>query len=148
MPKVRDFFCSIRSHEATSRPIGAAGFCWGGKHAIALTHGLESDGKSLVDACFAAHPSDLALPDDISKVNEPLSMVVGDRDVVMTIDMTRQVQDIFNSREDLSNELVVYPGAGHGLGVRADPNNEKQTERAAQAEDQATHWLTRLMKTA
>lgn len=140
-PLLHSFFTSLRANEGSQLPLGVAGFCWGGKHAIDLTHAPKDGSKPLVDTCFVAHPSNLILPVDIEKVSRPLSVAIGDKDFVLREAGRKQVKGILKERENVRSEFVLYPGAGHGFSIRADPKNEKQAEQAAEAEDQAINWF-------
>ncbi len=144
-PKVQKFFQSVREQDPKV-PLGAAGFCWGGKFAIDLAQGVEVNGKSMIDACFTAHPSWIIVPTDIEKVKIPLSIAVGDQDFVLPMPQVKQVQGILKDREDITGELVVYSGAGHGFSVRADLGNKQQQKQAEQAKDQAIKWFTEAFK--
>jgi dienelactone hydrolase len=140
-PKVQSFFDAIRCDEGSNLPIGAAGFCWGGKHAICLAHELKaSNGKPLCDASFAAHPSSVDVPGDIGPVKKPVAIALGDQDFVMDIPTLEKVKEIL-SKEKVEYETRVYKDAGHGFAVRADPKNEKVMEQSVEAEDQAIAWF-------
>lgn len=135
------FFSALR--EDVSLPIAAAGFCWGGLHAIMLTHDREDTksptGRGLVDTSFAAHPSGAAIPGDIDKVMKPLSIAVGDDDTVFPIKQSRQAQQVLGDKSHIPSELVVYPGARHGFAVRASRSvpDSKETRQAGEVEEQA-----------
>src|SRR3954447_5255143 len=84
LPRVLSYFTSLRETEPTQK-IGAAGFCFGGRHAILLTHTDDAKFKTpharpLIDACFAAHPSLVSIPKDIEQAKLPLSIAIGSRD--------------------------------------------------------------------
>ena len=141
-PKVQPFFAAVRENEGASLPIGAAGFCWGGKHIMHLAEGMTAaNGKPLVDAVFTAHPSNLEIPKEIEGVKQPISIANGDKDKVLSMPKLEEVKRILERKEDVKSEVVLYPGAGHGFGVRADPGNEKAVEHGIQAEDQAIKWF-------
>ncbi|EGR51757.1 uncharacterized protein TRIREDRAFT_33169, partial [Trichoderma reesei QM6a] len=70
-PRVKGFFEQLRKEEGSSLPVGAAGFCWGGKQVILLAHGDTIDGRPLIDAGFTGHPSLLSIPGDIEKLKVP-----------------------------------------------------------------------------
>ena len=144
-PRIFDFFKALRQNEAADLPLGAAGFCWGGRYATLLCHDAEKapDGKSLVDVGFIAHPSLLVLPDDIELVRKPLSIAVGTRDNQLSLPKLEQIKAIFAEKEQGKFELVVYEGAMHGFAVRGNPNNRKELEQGREAEDQAVAWFTR-----
>ena len=141
LPKVESFFDAVRCNEGANLPIGAAGFCWGGRHAIYLAHGgVAANGKPLVDAVFTAHPSSVVVPGEIEKVKKPLSIAVGDKDFVFGKAQVEQSEKIF-TKFDFKCEMTVYPGVGHGFAVRAEPESEKLMQSAYDAEEQAIHWF-------
>jgi len=124
-------------------PIGAAGFCWGGKHTAVLCHGERSaNSKILIDAGFTAHPSRLAIPGDIEKVKLPLSIAHAGDDAVLSMDQIRQVEGIFKKLDGVSHEVVTYPGASHGFSVRADPTKVSEDKHADEAALQAINWFS------
>lgn len=65
-------------------PLGAAGFCWGGKHVVNIARGgLAKNGSPLVDAVFTGHPSILEIPSELEKVVKPLSVAIGDKHIIL-----------------------------------------------------------------
>lgn len=112
-----------------------------------LTHDREDTrgpaGKGLIDASFAAHPSNLAMPGDIDKVEKPLSIAVGDDDSVFPTKQSQQAQQILEKKSDIRTELTFYPGARHGFAVRASRSvpDSKETRQAEEAEKQAIKWF-------
>jgi dienelactone hydrolase len=44
MPKVTAFITAVRKEEDATLPISAAGFCWGGPHAVNLAYIAEAAG--------------------------------------------------------------------------------------------------------
>jgi dienelactone hydrolase len=145
-PRVLSFFEKVRQNEGAAIPIGAVGFCWGGKHTIHLAHGATASGedgggdKPLVDAAFTGHPSLLKLPADLEPVRKPLSIAVGDKDIWLTEKGIAMVRRVFASLTS-SRELVVYPNAGHGFTVRQDKANPEQDRQATEAQAQALNWF-------
>ncbi|QDS68597.1 hypothetical protein FKW77_000838 [Venturia effusa] len=140
-PKVQKFFNDVRCNEGFNLPIGAAGFCWGGKHSICLAHPLKaSNGQPLCDASFAAHPSNVEIPRDIEPVKQPLAFALGDEDFVMDIPTLDKMESILK-RDNTAYQVRVYQEAGHGFAVRADPKNEKVMEQSIEAENQAIKWF-------
>jgi dienelactone hydrolase len=139
-PTVRGFFSALRRNEASSLPLGAVGFCWGGKH-VALLAG-DPEGQKLIDAAFTGHPSMLDVPADIKKVRVPVSIAVGDKDNWLSVKQAEQVKEIVEALPDESRgEVVIYPGCGHGFCVRADHLNEDVAKQASEAEDQCIRWF-------
>jgi dienelactone hydrolase len=143
-PRIRLFFDAVRANEAALLPIGAAGFCWGGKPVLTLAHAesVTESGKPLVDAVFAGHPAGIALPDDVKRVTRPVSLAIGDQDITLPMTQVDSIRKTWDEEtKDVPTEVVVYPGAGHGFCVRADPKNKKQFEQSQEAENQAVKWF-------
>ncbi|KPM44885.1 hypothetical protein AK830_g1578 [Neonectria ditissima] len=141
-PAVQGFFEQLRKEEGALLPVGAAGFCWGGKHAVLLAHGAEIDARPLVDAVFAGHPSFLDLPADIDKVTRPVSIAVGDNDNQLKAQHTGAVKAILEGKpEGARGEIRVYEDATHGFCVRAALDMGDIAKKAAEAEDQCISWF-------
>ena len=151
MPKVHEFFTALRSSQTL--PIGVAGYCWGGKHAILLTHPSPAScnqpgARPLVDAAFTAHPSGLSIPNDIHPVRVPLAIAIGDKDMALNmkgVDKIKRVLEPKATNGDCHQEVRIYPGAKHAFATRGNPNEEKEGEMADQAEEQALEWFTRYL---
>ncbi|KAL8825086.1 MAG: hypothetical protein Q9170_007931 [Blastenia crenularia] len=147
-PRIHAFISSVR--ESSSVPIFAAGFCWGGLHAVSLTHStsVTSTGAPLVDAAFTAHPSNLTLPSDVEKAVKPLSISSGTKDFVLDMKGVESIKTVFARKngeegDERKFELRVVEGARHGFAVRGDPNDEEELRQAQVAEDQAVEWFNR-----
>lgn len=138
-PRIWNFVSALRNDpETRNLKIGIAGFCWGGKYTILLSHE-----PNLIDVGFTAHPSKMKFPEEWDAVKKPLSVAIGDVDMGIKIDMVRDIKALLEKKEVVPCELTVYPGAKHGFAVRADPKDEGQTKSAGEAEDQALAWFTR-----
>lgn len=148
-PKVTSFLAALREEQGASLPVGVAGFCWGGLHAIKLAHDNAEtrtpSGRPLVDACFTAHPSNVTLPQDITEVKRSLSVAIGDDDAVMSLQSAKQAQKLLQEKPDVPSEFVIYPGAKHGFAVRASRTvpDSQETLQAEEAEEQAIAWFQR-----
>ncbi|KAM0812027.1 putative Dienelactone hydrolase domain-containing protein [Seiridium cardinale] len=137
-PRIRAFFEAVLLHEGFDRAIGAAGFCRGGRPVMSLAH-LEyvaANGKQLVDAVFTGHPDALSLPDDAGKVIRPVSIAIGDKDMVTSV-TGRCHEKTWRTLEDVPMEVQVYAGVGHGFCIRVDPHDKNQTRQSKEAEEQA-----------
>ena len=151
-PRVTSFLRALRGDGGASLPVGIAGFCWGGLHAVKLTHDTAdtktADGRPLADAFFTAHPSNLTIPQDIANVKGKLSIAIGDDDAVMGIKQVRAAQEILTGKRDVDTELVIYPGAKHGFSIRASraQPDSKETKQAEEAEKQAISWFKRQLE--
>jgi dienelactone hydrolase len=147
-PVIRAFFDDVRRDEGAALPVGAAGFCWGGKHAIVLTHAesVTAEGKPLVDAIFIAHPSVVSYPGDVEKVAKPASLAIGDKDMSVSMAQISITQRTWDAMKDVDTEVVVYPGANHGFTVRVDHFNENLLKQCQAAETQAVSWFTKHLK--
>lgn len=141
---------SLRAHEGSGLPLGAAGFCWGGKYATLLCHSPSSlDGQKitpLIDAGFAAHPGGLALPADIEAVSLPLSLAIGDQDFLLRMPGIRQIEETWAQRPQGRQELVVVPGGKHGFAIRGDQASEEECKQEMIAQDQAVAWFAKWLK--
>ncbi|KAL4973963.1 Alpha/Beta hydrolase protein [Aspergillus desertorum] len=151
-PIVESFFTSVRqAPEGQKHPIGAAGFCWGGKHTLLLAHGAsttvaanDNSGaikRTLIDAGFTGHPSMLSLPDDIQKITIPVSFALGELDSNLKGKQIGLIKKIVEEKEEVGGEVRVYVGAGHGFCVRADTAVEESNRQAEEAEVQAVEFF-------
>ncbi|KIV99105.1 uncharacterized protein PV09_09202 [Verruconis gallopava] len=144
-PKVTSFFQALRdSEEGKKLPIGAAGFCWGGKHTVNLCHGFRTpSGVNLIDAGFTAHPSNLSIPSEIEKLKLPLSIAQPEKDMAVSVTQYETIKTTLanlKKEEGLESEVVEYKGTTHGFAVRADESKD-EAKQAEQAEDQAIKWF-------
>ncbi|KUI69748.1 Protein AIM2 [Cytospora mali] len=145
-PIVKAFFEALRKEVGPSTPIGAAGFCWGGKHVVLLADPEHRvDDKPMYDAGFTGHPSFLEVPKDIQKIAIPISFAVPEKDNQISVpkdtDVISKIME--DKKESERGEVRVYQGCGHGFCVRADPTAEDGllAIRATEAEGQAIEWF-------
>ncbi|KAF2269868.1 alpha/beta-hydrolase [Lojkania enalia] len=148
-PRISNFFQKLRENEAAHLPIGAAGYCWGGKWSTVLAHNVvkSSFGKPLVDATFTAHPSRLRIPSDIQKIQIPTSIAVAvldDRFPPSQVDETEALLRTKTERGEGEHELIWYEGARHGFAVRGSKTDEVENQRGMQAEEQAVNWFKKI----
>ncbi|KAI3572770.1 hypothetical protein IWW34DRAFT_856328 [Fusarium oxysporum f. sp. albedinis] len=126
-PGVRQFIDDLRCSEASSLKVGVVGFCWGAYGTTHLAHGgLARNGKTLIDAAFTAHPSEIKVPEHIEK------------DV-------QKAAEILEKKKDVDSEVVIIPNAKHGFAVRGDPDNKEEKDMADQAEDQLVKWFAKYL---
>ncbi|KAJ6009626.1 hypothetical protein N7499_004977 [Penicillium canescens] len=145
-PGILKFMDRLRCDQEQTTKVGVVGFCWGGYSATHLAHGgLASNGKTLIDAAFTAHPSELNLPDDISKIKLPWSMIVGDVDFALPVHGIQQAAEILDRKKEVPSEVVVIPNARHGFAVRGNLDNKAEVEMADQAEDQMVSWFAKYL---
>jgi dienelactone hydrolase len=154
-PRVTKFLQDVRKDDSPSETtkliIGAAGFCWGGKHAITLTHdredvkdvlrGNEDNPVWLVDCSFVAHPSFLDIPKDIEAIHKPTSISVGSKDNQIQDAQVAEIRRQFDKGSD--HEIHVEEGAKHGFSVRMHPEDEHEAACAVRAEKQALDWYSK-----
>lgn len=157
-PRVVSFIQALRTSPppfATDNlKIGAAGFCWGGKHTFILARNDPAsrvqrhesqiacqDPQPLIDCAFTAHPSMLEIPVDIDSVTVPTSVSCGDNDMALKLPALQRVQRILEEKNG-GHEVVVIPGAKHGFAVRTHPDDEHEMACAEKAETQAIEWFT------
>jgi dienelactone hydrolase len=143
-PRVNKFFNDLRMAQKKDLPIGAAGFCWGGKFVFLLSSDAEktTNGKRLIDFGFTAHPSNLVLPVDAENVKLPLSVAIGDVDAMVSVAQAQQMKEILSAK-NAGHDVVIIPGAAHGFATRAKPGDEAGTRQGVQAEDQAVNWFNK-----
>ncbi|CZT02943.1 related to dienelactone hydrolase family protein [Rhynchosporium agropyri] len=165
-PRIIKFFQDLRTSsppfETSALKIGVCGFCWGGRYTFMLAKDLpstrikrhESQTSStqnynniepLVDCAFTAHPSFVKIPVDAEAVTLPLSVAIGDTDMVMSGPLIRQMKEILEVKKKGDNEVVVMPRAKHGFAVRAVPDDGIQRNWADKAESQAIDWFTKYL---
>ncbi|KAL8706245.1 MAG: hypothetical protein Q9201_000682 [Fulgogasparrea decipioides] len=144
-PRVHDFMTAVSTKEARDLPLGAAGFCWGGRHVVNLASLPHPDDpqKLLIDAAFIAHPGPLELPGEIERIRAPFLMAIGDDDYVVGMKEVEKIKAVLTRKENLESEVVVYPGAKHGFAVRGNPGDEKDKRRGDEAREQAVRWFQR-----
>ncbi|GAB7347507.1 hypothetical protein MBLNU459_g4409t1 [Dothideomycetes sp. NU459] len=165
-PRILTFFRGLAS-AAPTQPVGAAGFCWGGKYVVELCSDRHKTsppvgqptpqdagqsggtGKSLLVAGFAAHPSRLALPADIEAVEVPLSVAAASIDPQLPKDKAEMVRQVLEGKTakgkdaGVEHEYVWYEGATHGFAVRANEDDKEEAERGKKAEQQAIDWFSK-----
>lgn len=164
-PQILEFFRGLKSSHP-DLPVGAAGFCWGGKWTVELCHAKHRSsppvgnpqpqsagqsggtGEPLIVCGFTAHPSRLTFPTDIEAVELPLAVAAsGKHDPQMSREQGEQTKAILEGKnkkvDGVEHEFVWYEGACHGFAVRADEDDEEEAERGLQAEKQAIAWFTK-----
>ncbi|KAH7376897.1 Alpha/Beta hydrolase protein [Plectosphaerella cucumerina] len=141
-PGVLQFIDKLRCSQERESKLGVVGFCWGGYGVTQLAHGgLARNGRTLIDAAYTAHPSELKVPEHIVGIKLPYSMIVGDVDFALSLNDAKQSAEILEKNADVPSEIVIIPGAKHGFAVRYDPDNKAEIEMADQAEDQMVRWF-------
>jgi dienelactone hydrolase len=141
-PRVKGFFEQLRKEEGASLSVGAAGFCWGGKHVVLLGRGDEIDGRPLIDAGFTGHPSMLSLPADINNLKLPVSFALGEHDSNLPVAQAENIKAIVEALpESARGEAVIYSNCSHGFCVRVDQKYTDVVKQADDATDQAIAWF-------
>ncbi|QYS93777.1 DLH domain-containing protein [Trichoderma simmonsii] len=142
-PRVKGFFEQLRKEEGASLPVGAAGFCWGGKQVILLGRGDTIDGRPLIDAGFTGHPSMLSLNSDIENLKLPVSFAMAEHDDYLSVEKAEAIRAIVEAKpEPARGELTIYLKAGHGFCVRADHKFPDSLQQADDATEQCIKWFT------
>jgi len=132
-PKINDFVQSVRQ-DAEIKKLGSVGFCWGARYSILFA----KDGY--FDAVVGNHPSFLSVPSDLEGTTKPISIAVGDKDTIMSID---QVHHLEAELKKLSQptEVKIYSEAIHGFTNRGDLENELEHKQKEEAFNQAIAWF-------
>lgn len=149
-PLVKSFFEALRRDEGSALPVGVAGFCWGGKHTLLLTHkenylNLDGTPKPMLDAAFTGHPSSVNIPEDFEKITVPTSFAIPEKDhhikAPKDTDLLREI--MARKPEGQRGEIKVYLGSAHGFCVRGDVFGlaGDVSRQASDAEDQAIAWF-------
>ncbi|CAG8958302.1 hypothetical protein HYFRA_00000656 [Hymenoscyphus fraxineus] len=160
-PIITTFLAAIRTDlppfATNNLKIGVAGFCWGGRHAFLLsandpkTHVVRYGShpsaakQPLIDCAFTAHPSMLKLPSEVENAELPISMCVGDVDMMLTREQILKIKEMLEvkNKKKGDHEVVIIPGAKHGFAVRMDPEDAFMVECSVKAEEQAIKWFTK-----
>ncbi|KAI0134384.1 hypothetical protein BJ170DRAFT_729608 [Xylariales sp. AK1849] len=153
-PRITEFFQRLRSNDPpfqTQRlKIGVAGFCWGGCYTVYLAKDApetrvappgSEEKVPPIECAFTGHPSLLTMSKDIEAIKSLISVANGPDNAYMGREKMMISKKVLEAKEDNAHEVVVYDGAKHGLAVRGDPNDPKQAQLGAQAEDQAVNWF-------
>ena len=147
-PIIDGFVNAVRMIPGTNK-IGAIGFCWGGRYAILQSHGPRNnaDGGSVggVDAAFAAHPSSVSIPADFSSVRKPLSLAMGTKDSLLSMDQIGQILDVMARMTDVPHEIRIYEDQVHGFALRGDWSSEKDKKAMDEAEKQGIEWFKKYL---
>ena len=144
-PIIKKFVVDLRKNEAADLPVGAAGFCWGGKHVVLLAGDEERvNGKPLIDAGYTAHPSMLTLPADIENIKRPVSFACAGTDHQLSPELVQKIKTIVEEKPaEAKGEVVTFEGCGHGFAVRADLSNADVSKQADAAEAQSIRWFNK-----
>ncbi|KAH7410665.1 dienelactone hydrolase [Cadophora sp. MPI-SDFR-AT-0126] len=150
-PSLLAYTRAVKADLPAGAKLGAAGFCWGGLQTTKLTEQpvIEGGAEPLIDAHFTAHPAGMKPPqflESYQKFRVPLSIAVGDKDFVLSKDNVVTIEASFREKygreaENLSYQIKMFEGCGHGFAVRADPGKTVENEGALQAIDQAVLWF-------
>ncbi|KAF2084629.1 alpha/beta-hydrolase [Saccharata proteae CBS 121410] len=143
--KLFSFIEKLRENEAKELPVGVAGFCWGGYWSFQLAHHRE---KKLIDAAFAAHPSNMKVPEDIEAIEIPTSIATGSLDTAFPQDQVAVARKILekktkDDKDGVAHELVFYDGCHHGWALRGSQKDPAESQKGLEAEQQAVKWFQR-----
>ena len=153
-PIINGFFEALYKEDRT-RTVMVAGYSWGGRYALLLTHrdrwmmknggGYREGG--FVHAAFAAYPTSLSVPADIKAIARPASLALGDCDEMMGVKTVEEIQKLLEGRtaEEVQTEVRIYEGALHGFAVRADLGKVMEKEQYEGAAKQAAEWFKKFL---
>ncbi|KAI9800551.1 MAG: hypothetical protein M1825_004100 [Sarcosagium campestre] len=136
LPRIKAFFHALRANSPL--PLGAAGFCWGGRYALLMAAEDGPEGrKGLVDAAFVAHPSKVKVPEEVESVRCPVSIAAAGADSIFSTDDVDKTRIALDKKADVEFEIETYEGATHGFAVRNNPAIAKEKKQGIDAEVQA-----------
>lgn len=139
-PLVEQFLSALRTSKPDAK-IGAIGFCWGGRYAVLLS---QKDAPVQVDVAVACHPGNLAYPEDIEKIDRPVSIQCGDADKlvpVKNLDIAASVM----KQKTVPGEVVIYKDMIHGFAIRGDLSVQKNLDAREQCLESTVKWLSMYM---
>jgi len=139
-PVIDGFINTVRMTPGTNK-VGAIGFCWGGRYAILQAHGKQEGSVGGVDAAAAFHPSLTAIPADYDPISKPLTLGMGTKDSLLSVDQIGQIQDILAKKTDVPHEIRIYEDQVHGFALRSDWSSDKDKEAMDEAEKQGIEWF-------
>lgn len=148
-PVVKKFFEAFTREEGSTLPVGVAGFCWGGKHTVLLSHEenyLDIDGstrKPMLKAGFVGHPGFLEIPKDVEKITVPIAWAIPELDHHLKVPEVSDVitKIVENKPEEQRGQVKIYPDCHHGFCVRAQMVAGDISKQVVEAEDQAISWF-------
>ncbi|CAM1508900.1 Fc.00g026390.m01.CDS01 [Cosmosporella sp. VM-42] len=88
----------------------------------------------------------MVVPIGAEKVARPISIAVGDHDMmnpIAKIEQVRQVLDAKKEKGQVDTEIVIYAGAGHGFGTRSDLADKALAKHYEDAATQALLWFAK-----
>ena len=152
-PRICGFLKALKKDEAKELPVGAAGFAWGGYFVIRACWDQETnrtdDGKRALDYGFVAHPSSSKYPQDIDKIELPISWAAAETCRHMSPEQARQTEQILKAKtakgkdDGIEHEFVMYNGVNYGFAQGSDRKKLPEAEAGKKAEKQAVDWFSR-----
>ncbi|KAL2834624.1 Alpha/Beta hydrolase protein [Aspergillus pseudoustus] len=123
-----EIFACAKALRDSHKTILAVGFCYGGWAVFRLgAPNDDSDGRPLVDAITAAHPSWLT-KEDIDNVVAPVQILAPELDPIFTPELKTHTFESLQ-RRGVPFDWQHFPGVEHACMTRGDEN--KPGERAA-----------------
>lgn len=108
---------------------------------------MLAQNEGVVDCVFAAHPSYITVPAEVQAVNIPMSVIVGDMDMVLKYAQALEMKRVLEGKNTADGkgegryEMIILEGAKHGFAIRTHPHDETEMAMAMQAEEQALNWF-------
>lgn len=94
-----------------------------------------------VDAAYACHPSNVAIPGDFDPVTKPLSLALGTKDSLLDQKSIHQIIDVLAKKTDVPHEIRLYEDQIHGFALRSDWSSDKDKKAMDDAEKQGIDWF-------
>jgi hypothetical protein len=118
LPRVRAVIADVRARFGATQ-VAAQGYCFGGRHAVQLGSGATPD----VQVYAAAHPSRVAIPDELNATTVPGIYLLAEKDHLVGPKDIAAMQALAAKRRaegGVATEVHVWSGVEHGFAVRGD----------------------------
>ncbi|KAM0902371.1 hypothetical protein ACQ4PT_019398 [Festuca glaucescens] len=148
--------------------VGAAGYCWGGKHCsvsftselhfhglayLALRFFLHTSAKvvaelakaNVIQAAVMSHPCFVTV-DDIKEVKFPIAVLGAETDMMSPPELVKQFEKVLSSSTGIDHLIKIFPEVSHGWTVRYDSEDAAAVERAEEALADMTDWFNKNLK--
>lgn len=145
-PEIFAFAKALKTPEGGGfEKVGAVGYCFGGwavfRLAAAEHEGPEGEGKKLVDAVTAGHPTFLTKADieGVSK-NVPVQVLAPEFDHAYAAELKSYTFETLQ-KLGVPFEYAHFPGVHHACFIRGDEKKEGEREAMVRGKNAAAVWM-------